>query len=324
MTILILVGDTGNELCVHAKSLDSNSTLLTKNNCLNLSSGTYYTSLGEFDNYRSFVDTLNQADHLIYSPPRHWSDSDYQNQSNMQNWTEWCLFYFASNRRVDGIEFPVPKDTNIILELADQRHSHATQLWIAGGSDSHGVGVKDDQRFGSILGKMMQQDVSFLTRPRASMEWLADQILRSKLKSGDTVVFSTVPLSRFPFLNEHRLMSVTVNTYQQQPNFQNIIGINNLDNDHTMLYRSISSVAKVCNICQLLDITLVLAGLDQKSQTTAYYASLPNYIHLHGRFGLNLEDRYLDYGDDGAHPGPIMHCWYAENIFQKIQSLKNR
>lgn len=318
----MLVGDVTSDLADAAKALDAGAQLLTQTDIGALADGVYYISLGDCSNYRQFVDRLHQAQHLIYAPPPRWSDSDSNGQSLMRQWTEWALFYFRSHVRVDNINFAVPSASEKILHLVDGRRSSSAQLWIAGGSDAHGVGVASDQRFGDLLAKDLCVDVSWLTAPGASMEWLADQISRSDMRSGDILVWSTVPGARFAFFCNNCLHHVTVSLYQRDPSFVGEIDMDQLANDNTLLYRSISSVDRVRNLCAKLGVTLVLAGLASREQYITYLASLPEYVHLQGRFGLNQHDNYVDFGSDGEHPGPQMHAWYAAKIKTKILALQ--
>ena len=86
--ITIFVGDVTDFLAKRAFQYASDAILLTTSNSQSLKSGTYYASMGDFRDYRSFVDTLDQADHIVYAPPNKWSDADKKNFSYMQQWTE--------------------------------------------------------------------------------------------------------------------------------------------------------------------------------------------------------------------------------------------
>lgn len=326
MTITIFVGDVTEYLYKIAFAHDSEARLLTHENCEQLLlPGTYFASLGDFFNYKSFVDVLDQADELIYCPPDEWSDIDPHGVSDMRKWTEHCLYYFRHcNKKVQGITFAPPVDAEAILSLADQRRTDDCQLWIAGGSDSHGVGVEKDQRYGELLARSMNLEVSFLTAEGASLEWACDQISRSDLRPGDTVILATVPEYRLPFFHEHRLYHVTAWLYTIKPKFQNLHPMCLLDNDNTTLYRPITAVQRTLKLCENLGVIMVIAGLTGKSQLTFWLSTLQNYVHLHGRFGIDRgEYTLLDLAKDNVHPGTATHAWYAYRILEKIKLLNN-
>ena len=309
--ITIVVGDVINSVQEHAQ-------LLTEKSNKSLTPGMYYASLGDFLSYRSFVDMLDQADHIVYAPPEHWSDQNKQGFSYMKVWTEHCLFYFNDKKTVDGAQFDSPVNEQQILKLADTRKSKDQQLWIAGGSDSFGLGVALNQRFGQLVADYFKLPVSFLTEIGSSMEWAADQILRSDIQPGDIIIWGTVPVSRFPFYCNESIVHANVDHYEKNPKFNNWVDIDQLGNQNTLLYRPITSVERVQNMCNKLGIQLIIAGIAKRSEYTPHLLKFKNYIHLHGRFGLNTNDEYLDFGDDNFHQGPKMHQWYADQIIAKL------
>lgn len=316
--ITIVVGDVTNLVQEHAQQLDVNAQLLTEKTNKQLLPGTYYASLADFAGYRSFVDMLDQADQIVYWPPAQWSDQNKQGISHMKKWTEHCLFYFNDKKIVSGAAFAKSIDDQSILKLADTRKSKDHQLWIAGGSDSFGVGVEPGQRFGQLIADSLKLSVSFLTEIGASMEWAADQILRSDIQSGDTIIWSTVPVSRFPFYHDQSVVHVNVDHYKRNPKFNHQVDIDQLGNMNTVLYRPMLSVERVQNMCNKLGIQLIIAGIANHSEYTSYLLKFKNYIHLAGRFGLDTSNEYLDFGTDGYHQGPKMHQWYADQIIAKL------
>jgi hypothetical protein len=308
--ITIVIGDVANSVPEHAQ-------LLTESN-KQLATGMYYASLADFSSYRSFVDTLDQADHIVYAPPHSWSDQNKQGISYMKIWTEHCLFYFNDKKLVTGASFATPVDDQQILKLSDTRKSNDQQLWIVGGSNSYGLGVASNERFGQLIADSLKLPVSFLTEIGSSMEWASDQILRSDIRSGDIIIWATVPVSRFPFYCNESVVHVNVDHYEKNPKFNNQVDIDQLGNSNTLLYRPLTSVERVQNMCNKLNIKLVIAGISKHSEYTSHLLKFKNYIHLAGRFGLNVNDEYLDVGDDNFHQGPKMHRWYADQIITKL------
>ncbi len=242
----------------------------------------------------------------------------------MQHWTEYCLFYFNDKKYISGFKIPNLNESSQILELADSRKTSESQLWIVGGSDSKGVGVLPEQRYGQLIANHFGLPVSFLTVIGSSIQWAADQILRSDIRPGDTVIWGLVPPTRFPFYKDNDVVHVSWHRYKKTPDLIKYIDIDQLDNSNTLLYRPIISISQVQNVCNKLGVNLIIAGLAPRCEYLPFVATFKNFIHLHDRFGLVETERFLDFGSDGDHPGPQTHQWYADQIITKIVNLSNK
>lgn len=314
--ITIFVGDVTSYLAEHALRSCPDATLLTSDNTKSqLKPGVYYASLGDFSSIESFFDVLDQAQHIVYKPPKNWSDQNSQGVSIMKICTEKYLIHFSTKKTVSGDDFVDSVDTSKVLSLADTRKSEGRQLWIVGGSDSNGKGIALSERYGQLIADKLNLPVSFLTENSSSLEWAADQILRSDIRSGDIIIWGTVPVSRLVFYHDNSIIHLHLDVYKLYPEVNKLVDISHLDNQHTLIYRSITNFSKVQNICDKLKIQLIIAGLGT-SEYTSYLLKFKNYIHLDGRF-----ERFLDLGDDGNHQGPAMHQWYANNIIDKLAEL---
>ncbi len=155
--IVIYVGDVSDRVRLQAQEYDPAAQIITQNNFKNLKSGTYYASLGDFDGLSEFIDTLSQADKLIYVEQQQWSDVK-NNFSYMKYWTEFYLHFFYSRKHV---VFPKLDLAQPMLTLADNRITPHQQLWIAGCSISHGIGVDKSQRYGQLIANNLGLPVSF-------------------------------------------------------------------------------------------------------------------------------------------------------------------
>lgn len=318
--ILMIVGDIHEQLAKFAVSVDPSAKILTKDSLVTLATGTYYISVGDFDHYRQYVDFLAFANKIIYHPPAQWSDVDRKGFSYMKHWTELSLEYFYDKIEIENFVIP-PLDTTNILNLVDTRKTSDAQIWVTGGSDSHGVGVEQSERYGQLIADHLNLQVSFLTTSAASTHWTADQLLRSDLRSGDLVIFGTVPTSRLSYYYNKQLVHLCVTYYTKNPSFDRIYPLSLLDSDHVSIYQPITAVNQVVNICEKLGVHLIIADL--ASSLVSQYHCFPNYINLcHYRFGFDNCNRFLDLGTDNSHPGPATHQFYAENIITKIKQLK--
>lgn len=312
--ITIFVGDVSEDLRLAAQHADAQARLITESNWQNLSAGTYYASLGDFSSLKVFVDTLEQADTLIYSPPAQWSDSR-QDHSYMKIWTEFYLLYFKNRKHVVmNYNKILPQQESVDrLALSDHRKSNDPQLWIAGCSISHGTGINSDQRYGQLLSKEFDLPVSFLTAEASSIVWAADQILRSDIRANDIVVWGLTTFNRFPFYHEGRVEHVYTSYYDRYPEFNQIVNVDRLDDDNS-IYQNLIHIHAVINFCRKIQARLYIFGLLVDYQDVKWVANLSEYLHLSGRFGVDANNMYLDFGTDGRHPGPQMHQWYFEQM----------
>ena len=332
--ITILVGDITNHVCDAAKKLNPAARSLTKKT-RSIANGTYHTSIGDFSgSIKKFVNFLEQADIIIYSPPPlQWSDYNGVD-SNLQKETERYLitlksFKFLNVLNIDHLLLP---QIDTFLKLSDIRKSDNKQLWIAGCSISHGVGVDLSQRYGNILSKKLNIPVSFLTYPGSSIEWAADQILRSDIKSGDIVVWGLTSFERYSFYyglfdvdySEHStddsmsdcILQINVMTYDQCKKIHDLVPRKAFLYQNAV-YRAIINIFQVINYCKKIGACLYLAGV--LSDLLHYTVKIENYISLFTGSSYKFAKMLLDFGEDGIHPGPLTHEWYASKILEEIQ-----
>lgn len=313
--IVILVGDVGEYLAEQAKQLDPLAELVTDANSADLTSGVYYTSLGDFAKLQDFVKVLSCADTLIYSPPTEWSDM-LAEFSYMQCWTEFYLRYFRDRKEV--LELP-RTDLGEFLALADHRRNEGPQLWSVGCSITHGVGIDPEQRYGQLVANQLNLPVSFLSDQGSSIEWATDQILRSDIRAGDIIVWGITTHNRFAYYDKE-VIHVNTSYYQQHPKFNQTISIDRLDQPD-MMYRAVTRIAEVVNVCRKLNVTLIIAGVLVDRNFIKYASEFPNYLQLFGGFGHEESELFIDLGTDQSHPGPLTHQWYADELIKYIHNL---
>jgi len=316
--ITVFVGDIDSSIAATAKAHDINATLVTQKNFKRISDGTYYTSIGEFDDdeglHYDFLTVLKKADILIYCPPAQWSDLDENNNSYIKDRTIYELlnlkcFEFKDVRNIDNIKLP---NLGSMLELATTRQTESPQLWIAGCSISHGMGVEPDQRYGQLIAKELDLPVSFLTKPGSSITWAADQILRSDLRPGDILVWGLTAFERLPYYKEDTLWHLNSLTYKENSWVNVVVPIGRLF-EKDLIYHAITDIYKVVNFCNKLNVKLILAGI--LSDLNHYTIDFDNYVCL--CYTSNKSSK--DLGKDKQHPGPYQHKWYAEQILGKLK-----
>jgi hypothetical protein len=208
------------------------------------------------------------------------------------------------------------------LQLTAQRISNNAQIWIVGCSFAHGSGVRSDERFGKLISVELNLPVSFLTQAGTSIEWAADQILRSDIRPGDIVVWGLTGASRFTYLDElNELNHVRIENFDQIKNLHTVIDKNLLVSNH-MIYKAITCIEQVKNYLEKLNCKFVVAVLPLNTsahdlQILEYTSTLKHAILL-----FNTNDySFIDYGTDNLHPGPNHNKWYAEQILTHLGKL---
>jgi hypothetical protein len=308
MTINVYVGDVLDYLADIARRKDSTASLITSGNCKDLKPGTYYTSIGDLENLLQFAEILRQADNIFYYEPEAWSDK------KLKKWTEDYLmsFSFQLDKNIYGFSVSEADDKSTILEKSSKRQTHSGQIWVAGCSISHGVGVTDDQKYGELVSKHLNTPVSYLTASGSSNRWQADQILRSNLQKDDLLIWGLTGISRTPVWKNHKIHHINLNHATRQE-------LVLLDSEQ-MTYESVTAVYQILNFCNKVGCKLVLASM-LATGIEPYLHDCEFFINLTGQYGRNPEDLFADVGSDNSHPGPLMHQYYANQIIKKYNAL---
>jgi len=339
--ITIFVGDIGPETAASALAFDQSAVLLTCENYTNflndeLPNSTFYTALGDLPKPDNIIyRILDKADDIYYCPCSVWSDNKEVDCTNVvtstKGRTEFILFTFATiKNNVHNLDLSSYLTKNI-AGLVDQRKSQLPQLWVAGGSDTNGVGITKDQRYGSLLGKMLDMEVSFLSVSCASIKWLADQIIRSDIRAGDFVVVGLVPATRFPYWSsiDKKIVHINLQFDKSVENYKNLditkSTITNLLLSDHLIYESMVSLYQIISFCRKIQAKLLILGLQCTEEITIQLHNVPefvNYVNLDSE-SIHVKES-VDFGDDGRHPGPLQHQLYADfcyNAFKKLNYL---
>jgi hypothetical protein len=243
----------------------------------------------------------------------------------MQGLTENLLLTISNFRPVENIESCYFQ--NQLSQLVDTRKTNNVQLWIAGCSVSHAVGVIDDQRYGQLLAQSLDLECSFLTRPGSSIQWASDQITRSDIRSGDIVIWGITGAGRMPYFFENQCLSLTHTFYMRHPDFEKIVPLSELLSENN-LYHNINAVEKVINFCNKIGARLGMIGLmHQLPNFYRYIKTIPYYVDFPHKLKWKSNSLVVQYEDIGSaddlHPGPIQHQHYKNFILDHFDFLKN-
>ena len=210
-----------------------------------------------------------------------------------------------------------------LLSLSDRRASNLKQLWIVGCSFAYGSYIAKKERFGQLLSEKLQLPVSFLTVPGSSIQWAADQILRSDIRKNDIVVWALTGSARLPFIdNTWKLNHLTATNFQNFENRSVYFKEQLLVSNH-MIYDSLVHIEQVINFSHKVNFELVLCLMP--CNLPAHNLIMENYISSLQN-GLIMYDphdllRFIDYAGDGVHPGPKQHQIYFNLILEFYENL---
>jgi hypothetical protein len=286
-----------------------------------------YTSLGDLPDDLALVYQLfDRADQLVYVPLQaEWSDHKsvdvtHPTQS-MQGLTEFVLSIFAKEKsnvkNLNLSAYSIDKYT----KLASDRKTSDPQLWIAGCSTSHATGVNDNQRYGHLVADRLGLSASFLTCPGSSIQWAADQILRSDIKANDIVLWGLTDESRFPLWSEeNKVIHVHANQLEQQQSINHLSSniVAHLLVDPTNLYQAVIHVQQVVNFCKKIQAKLLILGLNVSDTLSLHLQVVPEFVKFVNKIS---NSRYIDLGTDNQHPGPQQHQAFADICINQLKSL---
>lgn len=311
MTITLFVGDNNIALAKTAQKINPKAWLIEHTNykfflLTNYSKDiTVYTSFSDLPKISAddavFFDVLKKADNIVYCPPTIWSDhSDSFNWNHNQTITEYFLYHInLLKNNVQGLNLESYQNTRY-LQLSDRRKTDDPQLWISGCSIPHGLGVLENEKFGTLISKNLDICVSHLTCSGRSIEWAKDQILRSDIRENDIVIWGITQEVRAPRVINGEIVP------EKNPD---------IVLDETSLYRAVTSIHQVVNFCKKSSVSLILLPTICSEQLQLLICHLTEYYQTPYR------TKFLDFGTDNIHPGPKQHQEWA-NICTELLKKK--
>ena len=307
-----------------AREKDPCALLVTQNNISTVYdttvSNTAYTSIIEFWDKDVFLNLLVSAEEVVYCP-----DTFIPEKFNLENpltglraFTEYHLLLAQQQgANISNLEFlgqeQTARESQTLLSLIDYRRSDSAQLWTAGCSYTHGVGVDVSQRFTNLLAKQLNMPASCLAEPGSSISWANDQLLRSDIRAGDVVVWAITERSRLTKVYDHRVTHVSVGKIELYDGIERQFLTQSLLDEQTVRYQQLTKINQVVNFCDKVGAHLVLLGVLTDPTDLLYLQDNPYFYQCQGKF--------IDLGTDKEHPGPKHHQYYADTV---IEILKRR
>jgi hypothetical protein len=267
-----------------------------------------------------------------------WSDIDLKKETNTifglwsnpsieKETTNFYNLFFndIGNSTVDAI-------TNA-CKLVDQRKTDDKQIWAVGCSYTSSIGVEDHERWAIKLAEKMNKPVSILALHGSNITWAADQLLRSDIRSGDTVFWLLTGVCRIDYFSESdRSVRIypTIKDWEQEQvdylgNYEYSMLMKLLTHKWNV-YMSIKSISQVINYCKQLNVDLYFGQGIRNDPTTdnvliKILKQYPNFI-LPFSVELYYDNFMLDIGTDDCHPGPKTHIKIAEDFYKYV--LRNQ
>lgn len=320
----LFVGDNTEYLSHHANqhgesnlvTLKNYKQIIQKSKTQDIVAHSSFSDMGKVTKSESpFYTLLWSADEIEYVPPSgKWSDhSDQYQLHSMQRITEYYLYDINRiKNNVKGLNLNHWTKDLKYLQLADCRKSNNKNLWISGCSISHGIGVTADQRYGQLIANALDLPVSFLTKGGTSIEWAADQLLRSDIRSNDIVIWGLTSEYR---ATEWKNNEVTnINAYNFDVSESGSLAVLSEEN---RLYKSLIAVNQVENFCCKIGAKLILFPIIASESLRLHLSS--NLCYTENPYQIG----YVDIGSDGIHPGPLQHQLWSDYLKPYLTSREN-
>ena len=316
MSITLFVGDCDSALAKKATDFDSTAYLIEFSNYkkfleLDNLDVTVYTSAADLPKITLteavFYQVLLKADIIYYCPPTRWSDQvDEFVLQNMQQMTEYFLYQVHRQKNnVHGLDLSKYTNNSYLKLQNIRKPNDQVQLWIAGCSVTAGVGVDPDQRFAVLVAQNFGEHFVDLSKGGSSIEFAADQILRSDIHQHDLVIWGLTSEYRAPIWNRKKMQSDSLCPYtfdyKKTNQADDIV-------DETRLFKAVISYFQVKNFCQKIGARLLVIPILCSEALQLMLHNDECYYQIAYRPG------FLDLGSDNAHPGPKHHHWLADQI----------
>jgi hypothetical protein len=327
---IMFFGSGDSELTELAKKYNDQSFLLEKSNYTTVIDNkdkhlVFYTSIEDLIDVDVFYQVVQSCSKIFYYPPSTAKKNNtYIHKIDFGKDTlsviEYILFKVSKEIDVVGLE-NLHYNENSIRNLVDTRKVSGTQLWIAGCSHSHGVGVEKNLRYGQLLADKLKMSVSFLTESASSISWASDQILRSDINKNDIVVWGLTSPYRLTFWEDQtfhiNLHSPINKDLSSIPYIKNIEKM--LVSDH-MYYDAITHIDQVINHCRKIDAKLLILGIRESPELVFHYRNTKEFFQFNKKNHWWFDD-FVDFGTDGRHPGPNQHQLFADFCYKKMCKL---
>lgn len=352
MNKTVIVGDTDESLCFFAKQFDTSAkhySSQTKNHPM------VYASIGDIT-LDEFLEILVNADNIVYhNKSGDWSSSQTK---RLTEHIMYLLYINGYSNKITG--FPAeafvmddnPLHVHLISPdiarhhvikkicnfseinfqgLVAHRKSLSTQIWIAGCSYAYGTGLENQSlRYGDLIGKKLKMPVTNLSLAGSSIDFSADQIIRSFLKKDDVIVWGLTGIGRYTWFFQNCFETI-LPSYIKTLTDDRKKFLTDMYLDDARFYLAQRHITQVQHVCEKVGCHLVLlyheslSLPDQISPMKEFLTQFPGFIDINQlmleKFGSTVLDKKynLDIGSDNMHPGKRTHSEWAQMIVDFVQ-----
>jgi hypothetical protein len=309
----LYIGDGSQSFSKSVNLLDSTAELVTAKNIakyLNKKTTTAYTSLDDLGHCAwgiEFKQLLDASLNITYVKPA-YTDSCDELTSNDHIKLLLENYSFVAGRSIVGLESFKKHYADDFLRLQSRRQTDGQQIWVVGCSHTVGVGISPTERYATLISNQLNLPCSLLAFSGSSIEWAADQIIRSDIRPNDIVFWGITSNGRLSYYTRERLVHVTSSTYDTEKKLNDRVPIGSLDNIN-MLYHNVRFVHQVINKCQSVGAQLFMLDITKNPILSTFLYGIDNYTQ-----GIAYYENFIDFGRDGAHPGPEQHKIYAKKF----------
>jgi hypothetical protein len=300
----LLIGGNEHELAWVANKMFKSNKLITNTNFLEVNHSSeelFYTSLADLHE-DLIIKLAKSAKEIHYYPPQ---------KKELRHHTEIFLKKLSKFHKLTIRNYSVDFDHTNSLSLIDTRKIDKPQLWVAGCSFAYGFGLKNHcDRYIEIISKKLHTDYSDLTKPGSSIEWAADQILRSDIRANDIVIWGITGINRTSYYIDN--IEHIIFNLQDKEFFQRLI------TDDNILNQSVKHLYQVHNYLKKINAKLIILSHVKELSLHEHAVNFEEYLWAINDHVVYCK-RTIDTTDDG-HPGPLTNRLWANKILKIIEN----
>jgi hypothetical protein len=352
MNKTVIVGDTDESLGLFSKTIDPTAVLFSNETKQNL---VVYTSVGDIGP-EQFLKLLIRCEKIVYhNKPEPWSSLDTKYV------TDAVIYLLYINGQADKINgFPVEKfvllHNPLYLESLDisqfpnesfikkicnfstrnpqgliaHRSSLEKQIWVAGCSYARGAWLESDSlRYGNIISKKLKLSTTNIACSKSSIDFAADQIIRSQLQKQDLVIWGLTAVNRYSWFFDDQHVNILFSEIETFPESRQRF-LREMYVDDARVHLAQKNILQVNSVCEKIGCQLILIYHEALSLENhinpmkKFLQQFPGYFDINAKmiekFGKQLDKRLnLDLGNDMAHPGPRTHNEWATMILNFLK-----
>lgn len=288
----------------------TNTKLIDASNCQKL-----IASSEEFDVHTSPEDLGYTNIHRVFSNAQKITFKEFDvSKYNFENFASYGRAVNEMSKF--DVNFTLGNDLN---QTNDTRDTDSPVLWAAGCSITAGTGVSKEQAWPSLLAKSMNLPLVSLAKPSASIWYSVDQLMRSDLRPGDTVVLGITNVARIEYSKDWNFVPCTIAFYEGLDKSFKYWNIDYFESETQTLFAS-RSILQLINFCKKLEVKLYLINLLDINWIAPLFKHHPNFLDMTDDINNNgYFVKFVDVGSDNLHPGPKQHIKYAEKILNFIK-----